>query len=245
MEKIIATIILSVSVKILMAPPSLAQKPGGETAANEGVCDVLQGATPGLHGLCVAFCEAQDHADVLVATTAQEIQALADAAPSGRKLANYNKKKKEGDPAMPCIPVPPVPPPVPPPVTDTCPCWPGAELAEIDGIMWDGSASSSDVEGETDGRRCVDYTSEGYANVFALEAQRESDMSTTAQSVDAPSLGVQLCAFQRFSNGPEGSSTAITLTVGQGTLTAEESAACTASLRDFQANSGFCGQIQP
>ena len=34
--------------------------PDGETLANEGVCDVLQGGSPGLYGLCVAYCEAQD-----------------------------------------------------------------------------------------------------------------------------------------------------------------------------------------
>ena len=38
----------------------MAQTPDGETPANEGVCDVLIGATPGLYGLCNAYCEAQD-----------------------------------------------------------------------------------------------------------------------------------------------------------------------------------------
>ncbi len=234
MEKIIATIILSVAVTIVMAPSTLAKTPDGETPANEGVCDELQGATPGLYGLCVAFCEAQDHADVLVATTEQEILALEDAAPSGRLLANYNKKRKEGDPAMPCMPVTSV--------TEPCPCWGETELAEIDGLMWDGSASSSDIIEEPDGRRCLDldYPSLNYSSVFALEARREADMSTTAQSIDVPNSGVQLCIFQRIRNGPGGSSTAITLTVGEGTLTAGEVAACSVSLRNFQANSGFC-----
>ncbi len=237
MEKIIATIILSVAVTILMAPSTLAQTPDGETPANEGVCDELQGATPGLHGLCVAFCEAQDHSDVLVAITEQEMHALEDAAPSGRILANYNKKKKEGDPAMPCITVARV--------TDPCPCWGEAELAEIDGLMWDGTASSSDVTSETDGRRCWDGTSPIHQNVFAFEVHREAQMTTVAQILDAPSVSLQLCRFNRIRNGPNGTSTAITLTVGTGSLTAVELAACTASLRDFQANSGFCREIQP
>ena len=40
--------------------PAHAQTPDTETPANEGVCDGLLGATPGLYGLCVGFCEAQD-----------------------------------------------------------------------------------------------------------------------------------------------------------------------------------------
>lgn len=45
---------------ILFYSPAFAQTPDGETPANEGVCDELIGLTPGLYGLCVAFCEAQD-----------------------------------------------------------------------------------------------------------------------------------------------------------------------------------------
>ncbi len=37
---------------------AVAQTPDGETPANEGVCDELLIATPGLYGLCVAYCEA-------------------------------------------------------------------------------------------------------------------------------------------------------------------------------------------
>jgi len=91
--------------------PTLAQTPDGETPANEGVCDILQGATPGLYGLCVAYCEAQD------------LDTFDKEPPSTKILANYNKKKKAGDPDMPCLKVP-------------CPCWSDEELASItsDGI---------------------------------------------------------------------------------------------------------------
>jgi len=234
MEKIIASIILSVAVTILMAPSALAQKPDGETPANASVCDVLHEATPGLHGLCVAFCEVQDHPNILAAITEQEIHALEDAAPSGRLLANYNKKKKAGDPDMPCMNTTTV--------TDPCPCWAEAELAEIDGVMWDGTASSSDSRWEPDGRWCYDITSSESTNIFALEAQRAADrlddISTVAQIADTSVS--QQCAFNRIRNGHDGITTAITLTVDKGTLTAGELAACTASLRDFQVNSGFC-----
>ena len=45
---------------ILFTGTLYAQTPDGETPANEGVCDELMFYTPGLYGLCVAFCEAQD-----------------------------------------------------------------------------------------------------------------------------------------------------------------------------------------
>lgn len=99
----------------------VASTPDGETPANEGVCDVLIGATPGLFGLCNAYCEAQDLDDF-------------DKEPPRTKiLANYNKKKKAGDPDMPCLQVP-------------CPCWSSAELGAMTA---DGTASACLRSGET------------------------------------------------------------------------------------------------
>ncbi len=85
---------------------AIASTPDGETPANEGVCDGLKGATPGLYGLCVAYCEAQD------------LDTFDKEPPNTKILANYNKKKQAGDPDMPCVKVP-------------CPCWSDAELASI------------------------------------------------------------------------------------------------------------------
>jgi hypothetical protein len=87
--------------------PVLAATPDGQTPANEGVCDGLKtNATPGLYGLCVAYCEAQD------------LDTFDKEPASSKILDNYNKKKQAGDPAMPCVKVP-------------CPCWTDAELASI------------------------------------------------------------------------------------------------------------------
>lgn len=87
--------------------PAVASTPDGVTPANEGVCDSLQGtASPGLYGLCVAYCEAQDLDD------------FDKEPPNSKILANYRKKMKAGDPDMPCIKVP-------------CPCWSDAELGAI------------------------------------------------------------------------------------------------------------------
>jgi len=76
----------------------LAQTPDGETPANEGVCDSLHGGTPGLYGLCVAYCEAQD------------LDAETGNPPSANILEIYNKRRKATDPTMPCL-------------QDPCPCW--------------------------------------------------------------------------------------------------------------------------
>lgn len=84
-----------------------ASTPDGETPANEGVCDSLHGGTPGLYGLCVAYCEAQD----LDLVGDKEV-------PNNKILANYRKKMQAGDPDMPCIQVP-------------CPCWNADQLANV------------------------------------------------------------------------------------------------------------------
>ncbi|MFA7387365.1 MAG: hypothetical protein WCZ87_06860 [Thiohalobacteraceae bacterium] len=98
---------LATAMMLSLSPAASASTPDGETPANEGVCDVLQGGTPGLYGLCVAYCEAQD-LDMLETGTV----------PNSKILANYRKKMRAGDPDMPCVQAP-------------CPCWTAAELAGI------------------------------------------------------------------------------------------------------------------
>lgn len=68
----------------------------GETV--EGGCDALKGkgATPGLYGLCVAFCEAQGLDDMAKAMKAGGV-------PAERILERYRAKRGPEDPDMPCI----------------------------------------------------------------------------------------------------------------------------------------------
>jgi len=83
----------------------VAQTPDGDTPAEESVCDPLldPGITPGLYGLCVAYCEAHDADDISDAEAACN--------PSDDKiLDNYNRKKTASDPPMPCR-------------EPYCPCW--------------------------------------------------------------------------------------------------------------------------
>lgn len=105
-----------------IAPPVLAQTPDGDTPAQETVCDVLRedGITKGLYGLCVAFCEAQDWTSEGETITPDELAELEGAAPSGKILANYNKRKTDADPGMPCVRV-----------EESCPCWTGLEFDDI------------------------------------------------------------------------------------------------------------------
>ena len=93
------------------APPVLGQTPDGQTPANEGVCDVLLNATPGLYGLCVAFCEAQD-CDFPTAVSGQ------CQAPDPRLLEIYDNLRGPNDPTMPCLRSP-------------CPCFTEQEIREV------------------------------------------------------------------------------------------------------------------
>ncbi|MFQ6004452.1 MAG: hypothetical protein ACE5OQ_03025 [Woeseia sp.] len=110
--------------------PVAAQTPDGQTPAEKRVCDPLKadGVTKGLYGLCVAFCEAQDNASEDAPIAPADFEVLKDQLPSGRILENYNKRKKDGDPDMPCIRV-----------QEPCPCWTQAELESVDGAGTDGS----------------------------------------------------------------------------------------------------------
>ena len=101
----------------MYSPTVLAQTPDGDTPANEGVCDSLIGLTPGLYGLCVAYCEAQD-CDASVGPITGAVTFDESCLPSNPKLlANYNKRMYPGDPPMPCSIQPP-----------ECACWTEIEL---------------------------------------------------------------------------------------------------------------------
>lgn len=84
--------------------PAMAQTADGVTPAVEGVCDDLKnpGVSKGLYGLCVAYCEAEASSEAV--------------------LRNYNRKKSETDPEMPCLEV-----------VVQCPCWDTDTLAAAEG----------------------------------------------------------------------------------------------------------------
>ena len=90
---------------------ALTQGPPGE----ESVCDVLQGGTPGLYGLCLGYCGAQDcEVDFSLENPFEKCR------PASKKiLERYNAKRQPGDPFMPCV------------VQAECPCFTQAEIESI------------------------------------------------------------------------------------------------------------------
>ena len=106
----------------LLAVPAMLMGSVAYAAPNDGVCDELKGLGKGLHGLCVAFCEAQD----CIATFDPDLNELIfpkNCVPSSEKtLARYNARKGESDPPMPCV-------------IEGCPCWSEAEIDLVaDGV---------------------------------------------------------------------------------------------------------------
>jgi hypothetical protein len=86
----------------------------GLTPAQDGVCDELRGGPPGLYGLCVSFCEAQDcDQDWNPEDPIIGCKAIYD---------NYNRKKKAIDPELPCLDKT---------AAAECPCFSPDECGEV------------------------------------------------------------------------------------------------------------------
>lgn len=94
--------------------------PDGETPANEGVCDELVGFTPGLYGLCVAFCEAQDCEVDFDPVTGELVFDPSCTTSSPKVLDNYTRRMGPDDPFMPCVNI-----------DNGCPCWTEDELDQV------------------------------------------------------------------------------------------------------------------
>jgi len=114
-------ILVVVTFAFIGSVPATAQTPDGDTPAVEDVCNQLIDATPGLYGLCVAYCEAHDAELLSPSGDPTELDV-----PNQMILEIYNKKKTLQEPAMPCVE--PVEPDVP---QESCPCWSADELSEV------------------------------------------------------------------------------------------------------------------
>ena len=146
---------------------AMAQTPDGETPANEDVCDVLIGGTPGLYGLCVGFCEAQD-CEATFDPATNEITFDSSCKPSSDKLlTNYNKRAQPGDPPMPCLNV----------VEAECPCWTEPELDLIADLATFGCGAIFDFD----------------AFLFGLDG---ATVSAEAAAADADGFGAPSCFYQ-------------------------------------------------
>jgi len=218
MKKLVTTFIAGIAVAFLIAPFSFAQTPDGQTPAEETVCDPLRedGITKGLFGLCVAFCEAQDYADLSDPITETELDALEAAAPSGKILANYNKRKKDTDPAMPCILV-----------EEPCPCWSALELADIDGLI-DGAPSQTFnciVSAPAQLHEFKEHNSDAAGSL-----QRARSRLISPDEIDG------FCHYRNYQVAPQIDRL---LFVSRGTLTKEQSLQCRAEVEAACTSWGF------
>ncbi len=136
--KHVRTLLTTITMVALLAAGStvLAQTPDGETPFNEGICDHLIGGTPGLYGLCVGFCEAQDCEATIDASGNLTFGENCKTS-SNKLLTNYNRRAQAGDPPMPCINQ----------EVGECPCWTPEELPSPNTITSCGP--TGDKSGET------------------------------------------------------------------------------------------------
>jgi hypothetical protein len=169
--------LLFVSLSMVGLPTS------ASTPAEETVCDPLmaEGTTPGLYGLCIAFCEAHDLASEDYPVTDEELAALQENAPSGNILDAYNNIKKADDPDMPCIVV-----------DSSCPCWMAEELAAIDGVILGVSENlRCDVRLEDGFARIDEFQTPvpGQPQLFTLAAATEQVLRCSYLSNQVPDQG--------------------------------------------------------
>jgi hypothetical protein len=91
--------------------------PARGAALEANVCDELVGATPGLYGLCVAYCQAGELPRAMAKANGKPDR-LADLAEKKEAvLQRFNAARGAGDPEMPCI------------RQDACPCWSGEQTS--------------------------------------------------------------------------------------------------------------------
>ena len=163
----------------MFALPAAAQTPDGMTPAEETICDPLADATPGLYGLCVAMCEAQDcRATRDPNTGAVEFSERCN--PSAERiLANYNQilaKNNRTGPPMPCV-------------QDACACWSIRDIENIGGTS-DSCVDRSYVTGLFG--HSADGTELAYAYPNScVSIEMTPDYSRTDSTVDA--VGYATC----------------------------------------------------
>jgi len=104
----IAALSLILAGFALGSSPASAQS-NAQATADARTCDALVDATPGLRGICVAYCERLDCSN----PDSPECAAL---------RSSYDRRRQTGDPDLPCLPI--------------CPCFSLSELldhpAELD-----------------------------------------------------------------------------------------------------------------
>jgi hypothetical protein len=113
--------------------------PDGSTPAEEDTCDGLKYGTPGLYGLCIAFCEAHDCIPTF--NEAGELD-LSSCKKNDRKILDkYRSKMVDGDSDMPCLPATQA---NEDPLT-ACPCWSRDQLSKFPYSLYGSNIEGSEL----------------------------------------------------------------------------------------------------
>jgi hypothetical protein len=132
------------------------------------VCDPLFGGTPGLFGMCLAYCKAGELEAVLLerSVEAQKLERLA--ARKDKVLSYYNSRRQASDPEMPCI------------QQSACPCW-GEDYT---------SAGFWTARGAT---QCDDMSAD--AVVFKSISAGQSDNTVNIRAYSNAGVGPHFCSL--------------------------------------------------
>ncbi len=175
--------LLSLSLAVAAKPPEHARgnsgnnnsanvSNSGKLDTNRGVCNELQGGTPGLYGLCVAFCEAQRcEPDLSLSDPFQSCRPSAQ-----RLLDQYNRRKGAEDPAMPCVQQ-----------AEPCPCWSTQEIAGLRHPQQDDRTSCMNTA--SDSLWSINSSSGAYSTL-AFGSTNSNRCFMTDQCQDGSCLGV-------------------------------------------------------
>lgn len=127
---------------VVMPDLAVAETSKHQAMGREGICDALRGATPGLHGLCVSYCEAHD-------CVVTDGAVHCDKPPSAKILEQYNRLRTDDDPQMPCI------------LPDSaCPCFNAATLEQLNLVrMPDQCVDNLDLSGSVNIITCTSVNS--------------------------------------------------------------------------------------
>lgn len=166
-------------------------------SSHSGVCASLRYATPGLFGLCRAYCAPRNQSHVHMS----DIASVRAAAPSVKLLERYNAIRSDGDPDMPCFAdAGDESLPDEPPAPVSCACWTAEQVQLIDGLL-------EPARGMTPGAHCTLNDSD--LGIYEAQVYEGYNVGTASETVvssafayfDLNDTSVQGCMLQTPTGG--------------------------------------------